>query len=132
MTAPSKGIGSGVVVRYRLDATPQAGQPATVAFSFDGISSPLGASVRFSTDGGVRIISPTGSTSLPSGQVTSFDASLVAGEGIGYLHVFTSQNGIESVTSVAIAPARSASSLPDRSELKQLPDGEKILSIPVK
>ncbi|VWX59888.1 conserved hypothetical protein [Burkholderiales bacterium 8X] len=130
--APAKSNGSGVVVNYRLSGAIAAGQPLTVAFRFEGVTDPGGATVRMVADGGLRLLEPPATVELKAGQPTSINAIVVPAEGLGYLHVFTTQNGLESVTSIAVGSGKDAASLPGRSELKQMPDGEKIFSIPVK
>nr|WP_251010704.1 hypothetical protein [Variovorax paradoxus] len=131
--APAKSNGSGVSVQYRVDGTPQAGVALPVVLSFDGITDPAGASVRLTAEGGLSLVGTGGSQALPAGQTTTLTVQVVPGaEGVGYLHVFTTQRGATSATSVPVQVGKTPSALPASGTLKQTPDGDKIRPMPVK
>lgn len=131
--APAKSNGSGVSVQYRVDGTPQAGVALPVVLSFDGITDPAGASVRFTTEGGLSLAGAGATQPLPAGQTTTLTVQVVPGaDGIGYLHVFTTQRGATSATSVAVQVGKAPSAMPASDTLKQTPDGDKIRAMPVK
>ncbi|SDC88761.1 hypothetical protein SAMN05444679_1064 [Variovorax sp. CF079] len=131
--APAKSNGSGVSVQYRVDGTPQAGSAVSVVLSFDGITDPAGASVRLTAEGGLSLVGAGGTQALPAGQATTLTVQVVPGaEGVGYLHVFTTQRGATSATSVPVQVGKAASAMPASDTLKQTPDGDKIRSMPVK
>jgi hypothetical protein len=132
--APAKSNGSGVSVQYRVDGTPQAGVALPVVLSFDGITDPAGASVRLTAEGGLSLAGAGGAQqALPAGQTTTLTVQVVpSAEGIGYLHVFTTQRGATSATSVPVQVGKTPSALPASGTLKQTPDGDKIRSMPVK
>jgi hypothetical protein len=132
-TAPMKANGSGISVQYRLDATPQAGLATPVVLSFDGVTDAAGATVRWTADGGLSLANAAETRTLPAGQATTLTVQVVPGAaGIGYLHVFTTQHGASSVTSIPVQVGKAPSAMPASSDLKQTPGGDKILSMPVK
>ncbi|CAN7180878.1 hypothetical protein LJR084_000426 [Variovorax sp. LjRoot84] len=131
--APAKSNGSGVSVQYRVDGTPQAGSAVSVVLSFDGITDPAGASVRLTAEGGLSLVGAGGTQALPAGQATTLTVQVVPGaEGVGYLHVFTTQRGATSAISVPVQVGKAASAMPASDTLKQTPDGDKIRPMPVK
>jgi hypothetical protein len=131
--APAKTNGSGVSVQYRVDGTPQAGSAVSVVLSFDGITDSAGASVRLTAEGGLSLSGAGGTQPLPAGQTTTLTVQVVpSAEGIGYLHVFTTQRGATSATSVPVQVGKTPSALPASGTLKQTPDGDKIRPMPVK
>lgn len=131
--APMKPGGSGVAVQYRIDGTPQAGVAVPVVLRFDGVTDPAGGTVRFSGDGGLTITGSSGPQTLPAGQASTLTVQVVPdADGIGYLHVFTTQNGATSATSITVQVGKGPSALPASSGLKDTPAGDKILTMPVK
>lgn len=133
-TAPMKANGSGVIVQYRIDGTPQAGAAIPVVLSFDGITDPAGAALRLQTEGGLALggSAPTSQT-LPPRAVTTLTIEVTpAAAGAGYLHVFTTQYGATSATSIPIQVGKTPSTQPSSGDLKQSADGEKIRSMQVK
>lgn len=132
-SAPKKVNGSGVTVQYRVDAQPQAGQATSILLSFDGVTDPAGATVQLRGDAGLSLGGAAASRTLPAGEVTSWTVQVVpAAQGIGYLHVFTTQNGTTSSTSIAVQVGKAPSSMPSIGELKPGSGAERILSMPVK
>ena len=130
--APVKPGGSGIAVQFRIDGTPQSGSAVPVVLSFDGVSDSAGGSVRFSVDGGLTLVDSAGPHTLPAGQASTLTVQVVPDAGgTGYLHVFTTQNGATSAASIAIQVGKAPSAMPASSTLKQSPDGEKIISMPV-
>ena len=131
--APMKPGGSGVAIQYRIDGTPQAGVAVPVVLSFDGITDPAGGTVRFTGDGGLTVTGASGPQALPAGKVTTLTVQVVPdADGIGYLHVFTTQNGATSATSITVQAGKAPSALPASSGLKDTPAGEKIITMPAK
>ncbi|MDM0051488.1 hypothetical protein [Variovorax sp. J22R115] len=132
--APLKANGSGIVVRFRVpDATSQAGKAIPVELSFEGITDPNGAVLRLTGDGGVSLGTTEVTRTLPAGVATTLTVEVtLAAEGAGYLHVFTTQYGATSATSIPLQVGKAASALPASGDLKQTPGGEKILPMPVK
>lgn len=132
-TAPMKANGAGVVVQYRVDGTPQAGQSVAVQLSFDGIVDPAGATVQLATEGGLSLVGYETTRSLPAGQPATWTVEVVpAATGIGYLNVFTTQLGATSATSVAVSVGKPTSVAPASGALKRSADGDKILPMQVK
>ena len=131
--APMKPGGSGIAVQYRIDGTPQAGSAVPVVLSFDGITDPAGGTVTLKADGGLAITGSAGPHALPAGKTSTLTVQVVPdADGTGYLHVFTTQNGATSATSITVQIGKAPSALPASSGLKQTPEGDKILSMPVK
>ena len=131
-SAPMKTTGSGVAVRYRIDGTPEAGRALPVVLSFDGVTDPAGASVQLKAEGGLSISGDLGHA-LPAGQTTTITVQVVPpGEGIAYLHVFTSQNGATSATSIPVQVGKVPAALQPSGELKTSPGGDKIRPMPVR
>lgn len=130
--APQKPNGSGIVVRYRLDATPLAGRSVPVALALERV---VGANpaVRFEADAGLRLVGGADPRALVAGQTAMLTVDVVpGGEGTSYLHVFTTQDGITSVASIPVSVGKGAGALPSIGELKPLADGDKVISMPVK
>jgi hypothetical protein len=131
--APVKPGGSGIAVQYRVDGTPQPGSAVPIVLSFDGVSDHAGGTVKLTADGGLTIAGSAGPHALPAGQASTLTVQVVPdADGTGYLHVFTTQNGATSATSITVQVGKAPSAMPASSGLKQAPDGEKIISMPVK
>jgi hypothetical protein len=131
--APAKSNGSGVSVQYRVDGAPQPGSALPIVLSFDGITDPAGASVRLTAEGGLSLVGGEATQALPAGKATTLTVQVVPGaEGVGYLHVFTTQRGATSATSVPVQVGKAPSALPASDALKQTPAGDKIHAMPVK
>lgn len=131
-TAPMKSNGSGVQVQYRVDGTPEAGRPVPVVLSFDGIAM-AGATVRLTTEGGLSLTGAETTRALPAGQVTAWTVEVLPpATGIGYLHVFTTQYGATSATSVPVQVGKAPAAMAAGSDLKATPGGDKIRAMPVK
>ena len=62
----------------------------------------------------------------------SASSAVPSAQGIGYLHVFTTQNGATSATTIPVQVGKAPTSLPAAGELKQDAAGEKIRSMQVK
>lgn len=130
--SPMKANGSGISVRYRLEGTPTPGQPTSITLTLAGVENPVGATVRFVADSGLTLVGSSTETPLNKGEPTTLTVDVVPGDGIGYLHVFTSQNGVTGVTSIPVQTGKAALLAPANGELKQSPRGDKILTMPVK
>jgi len=132
-TAPMKANGSGVTVQYRVDGTPKVGAATPVVLTLDGVTDPAGASLRLQTEGGLALGTTATTVALPAGAATTLTIDVTpASEGTGYLHVFTTQYGATSATSIPIQVGKPSSAQSPASDLKQSPDGEKIRSMQVK
>ena len=133
--AAQKPNGSGVQVRYRILDTPAPGQPARVEIVLANITDPTGGTVRFTTDPALRLAAGGVQTSLPAGETTTLTITVVPQEeGLAYLNVFTTQRGRTSSTSIPVQTGTGtpASKKPGAGKLKDTPDGDKILVMPVK
>jgi len=129
--APQKPNGSGIVVRYRLDATPQAGKAVPVELSLERVTG-SDATVRFEGGSGLRLDVGRVPRPLEAGRDAALTVDVVPDRtGISYLHVFTTQDGITSVASIPVQVGKADASLPGVGQLKPSSDGDKILSIPV-
>lgn len=134
--AAQKPNGSGVQVRYRVLDTPALGQPARVEIALANVTDSGGGAVRFTTDSTLRLAGGGGQASLPAGETTTLTVTVVPQEeGLAYLNVFTTQRGLTSSTSIPIQTGGAgtpASKKPGAGRLKDTPDGDKILVMPVK
>lgn len=132
-TAPMKANGSGVAVEYRVDGTPAAASVVSVLLNFAGITDPAGATVWLTVDGGLSLAPGDTTRTLPAGQVGTWTVDVVPGAaGIGYLHVFTTQYGATSATSVPVQVGKAPAAMSSGSDLKATPGGDKIRAMPVK
>jgi hypothetical protein len=133
-TAPMKANGSGVVVKFRVDSeTPQVGKIVPVVLTFDGITDSTGATLRLAVDGGLSLGATNVTRTLPPGPATTLTVEVVpAAEGVGYLHVFTTQYGATSATSIPVQVGKAATALPASGDVRQAPGGDKLLPMPVK
>jgi hypothetical protein len=123
---------SGVVVRFELGAAPQPGQPTPVILQFDGVTAPEGATVRLSPDKGLHLQGAAMLT-LPQGRPSTATVLVVSErEGLAYLNLFVSQGAATSAISIPIQTGSSISRLKSTGELKSTPDGERIITLPVK
>ena len=130
--APQKPNGSGIVVRYRLDATPLAGRSVPVELALERIVG-ANASVRFEADAGLRLAGGADPRALIAGRTAALTVDVVpGGEGTSYLHVFTTQDGVTSVASIPVSVGKGTAALPAVGELKPTAEGDKIISMPVK
>lgn len=133
--AAQKPNGSGVDIRYRVLDKPAVGQPVRVEIALGRVKDSAGAVLRFSADPGLRLGSGSAPTSLPAGETTTLTVTVVPQEeGLAYLNVFTTQRGATSSTSIPIqtGAAAAGSKKAGAGKLKDTPEGDKILSIPVK
>ncbi|SEA65825.1 hypothetical protein [Variovorax sp. YR216] len=131
-TAPMKANGSGVAVKYRVEGTPRVGAATSVVLTLDGVTDPAGASLRLQAEGGVALGATATTVALPAGAATTLTIDVTpTAEGIGYVHVFTTQYGATSATSIPIQVGKTPAQSP-ASDLKQSPDGERIRSMQVK
>ena len=133
--AAQKPNGSGVEVRYRVLDTPALGQPARVEIVVADINDSAGGTVRFTADPALRLAAGGVQTRLPAGETTTLTVTVVPQEeGLAYLNVFTAQRGLTSSTSIPIQTGAAAptSKKPGAGKLKDTPDGDKILVMPVK
>ena len=55
-----------------------------------------------------------------------------ASEGIAYLNVFTTQNGVTSATSIPVRVGGAAPKLPRAGELQKTPAGDAVISMPAR
>ena len=133
-SAPMKANGSGVAVQYRVDGTPAVGAPVRIVLSFDGVTDPAGAALQLTTEGGLRMDAAASATAtLQAGQTTTISVDVVpSAEGIAYLHVFTTQYGATSATSVPVQVGKAPAKLPAAADMKQDAGGNKIRSTQVK
>ncbi|MDM0106613.1 hypothetical protein QTH97_16830 [Variovorax sp. J22R24] len=129
-----KGNGSGVAVLFQVsDANPQVGKAVPVTLTFEGITDPNGATLRLTADGGLSLGTGEVTRTLPAGGPSTLTVEVVpAAEGVGYLHVFTTQYGASSATSIPVQVGKASSALPASKDLKQGSGGDKILPMPVK
>jgi len=131
--APTKPNGSGIGVSYRIEGLPRAGQATTVIVVLDRITDPDGALVRFTADPDLALRNaPAGPAPLTAGQTATFELTVVpAADGLRYLNVFTTQNGVTGSTSIPVQ-AGNPSRKQGAGTLKHTPEGDAILSMPVK
>ena len=130
--AVAKPNGSGVDVQYALEGAPGIGRNTAVTLRFDGVTDPAGGSARFSADAGLAL-SGAGTVALPTGAVTSVTVQAgPAREGIAYLHVFTTQHGVTSATSVPIRVGKTEPAMRSTGEVRKTPAGEAVISMPAR
>lgn len=132
--APRKVNGSGIEVQFRIDATPRVGAALTVSLGFEGVVPQAGASVRFAVDAGLMLAeSYKASSAFPEGvSVPTMTVQVVpTAEGLSYLHVFTTQRGVTSVSSIPVQVGTPAAAKP-QTDLQPTPDGDKIRPMPVR
>ena len=119
---PVKANSSGIAVRTASTARPRPGRAIPVVLSFDGVTDPAGATLRLAADGGLALGAEAATRTLPAGETSTLTVQVVpAAEGVGYLHVFTTQYGATSVTSVPVQVGKAPSAMPASGELKQTP-----------
>ncbi|MGJ7582145.1 hypothetical protein ACSFA3_18325 [Variovorax sp. RHLX14] len=134
VAAPRKVNGSGIEVQFRIDGTPRVGAALTVSLGFEGVIPQAGASVRFAADAGLTLAESYKVASVfPEGvSVPTMTVQVVpTSDGLAYLHVFTTQRGVTSVSSIAIQVGTPAVAKP-RGDLQSTPDGETIRTMPVR
>jgi hypothetical protein len=132
-TAPRKANGSGVEVRYQVQAATAPGQTVRVTLVFDGVSDADGASVRLAADSGLVLQQDGAPRALPAGRATTMDVDVtLQGTATGYLSVFTTQRGLTSVASIRVPVGTGSTTLAPSTNMKVTPEGEKLIVIPVK
>lgn len=131
-TASRKPNDSGVRLQYRVDSAPQVGKPTAVVLQFDGVTNPEGATVRLSPDAGLTL-SGNDTLTLPAGVRTSATVTVVSDrEGLAYLNVFIAQGGARSAISIPVRTGAMAPASKPADEVKSMPGGENIISLPAK
>lgn len=132
--APRKANGSGIDVQFRIDGAARLGEPLPISLSFEGITDPSGARVRFTVDAGLTLPPAyTGEFALTGGASSAPTLTvpvIPAADGLAYLNVFTTQHGVTSVSSVAVQVGKAAA-LKLRGDIKTTPSGDRILTVPV-
>jgi len=135
--AAQKPGGSGVGVRYRVQGTPAVGKPTQVEIMFGRVRDANGATLQFTADPSLQLDAGGVPTTLAAGENTRVTVTVTPRqEGLAYLNVFTTQRGATSSTSIPIQTGAAGVSSSKKgmagSQLKDAPDGDKILSMPVK
>ena len=94
-----------------VDDPVKVGQAATLVIQFDNITDPAGGSARFTADTGLTLVGAE-EVRLPAGQATTVTVRATpASEGIAYVNVFTTQNGMSSATSIPVRVGEAAAKL---------------------
>ncbi|MGI4779851.1 MAG: hypothetical protein ACRYGA_17335 [Janthinobacterium lividum] len=132
--APRKSNGSGIEVQYRIDGTAHPGATQAVTVGFVGVIPQAGANVRFEADAGLTLPDTyRTAVAIPDGASASPIVVKVTptADGLTYLHVFTTQHGVVSVSSIPLqtGPPALAKS---RNDLQSTPDGELLRTMPVR
>jgi len=131
-TAAQKPGSSGVKLQYRLDAVPQVGRATPIVLQFDRVTEAEGATVRLSADRGLTL-QGNSTLTLPKGKRTTATVVVVSeGEGLAYLNVFITQGGASSAISIPVQTGAAAPALKSTGEMKPLPGGDSIITMPVK
>lgn len=132
VTASRKSNDSGVTLQYQFSGNPQVGKPTAIALQFDGVTSPDGATVRLSPDAGLTL-SGSNTLTLSPGARTSATVTVVSDrEGLAYLNVFIAQGTARSAISIPVQTGSDVPSMKPTGEVKAMPGGEKIISLPAK
>lgn len=123
---------AGVAVAYRIDATPQLNRATPVVLEFDGITDHAGATVRLRPDAGLRL-QGSETLTLPQGRRATATVLVVSErEGLAYLNVFVNHGDASSAISIPIQTGTAAPALKATGELKSTPEGDRIITMPVK
>ena len=131
-TAVQKPGGSGVKLQYRLDATPQVGRATPIVLQFERVTEADGATVRLSADRGLTL-QGSSTLALPKGKRTTATVFVVSeGEGLAYLNVFITQGGASSAIAIPVQTGTAAPALKSTGEIKPVPGGDSIITMPVK
>lgn len=132
-TAPRKANGSGIELRYQVQAATAPGQTVRVTLVFDGVTDAEGASVRLAADSGLVLVQDGAPRALPAGRATTLEVDVtLQGAATGYLSVFTTQRGLTSVASIRVPVGTGPATLAPSTNMKVTPEGEKLIVIPVK
>jgi hypothetical protein len=130
--APQKSGSSGVKLQYRLESAPQLGRATAVILQFDGVTAADGATVRLVADRGLAL-QGSSALSLPAGKRSTATVAVVSeAEGLAYLNVFITQDGASSAVSIPIQTGSAAPTLKSTGEMKTTPEGDSIITMPVK
>lgn len=128
ITAHQKPNGSGVVVRYRVEGTPQVGKASTITLEFAGVSDAGGATARFTSDAELALDAGTpASLGLTQGTTSASLQVTPTMEGRYYVNIFTAQRGAKSVTSVAVQVGVK----PERAKPQAAGEPEPVIVMPV-
>lgn len=131
-TAAQKPGSSGVKLQYRLDAVPQVGSATPIVLQFDRVTEADGATVRLSADRGLTL-QGSSTLALPKGKRTTATVFVVSeGEGLAYLNVFITQGGASSAIAIPVQTGTAAPALKSTGEIKPVPGGDSIITMPVK
>jgi len=129
---PTKPNGNGIEVRYRLESTPEAGQPVLVSLAFLPANAGGEATAWFTLGGGLAWAGAAPDVLALSAAATYRQLAVVPqAEGIGYLNVFTRQDGVDSVTAIPVRVGKAVPSLRQPGALKTSPGGDRVISLPV-
>lgn len=133
--AAQKPVGAGVSIHYRLLDAVAIGRPTRVEILLGRITAPGGAVANLTAGSALQLDSAAGPYSFQAGRDGVLQVIVVPkAPGLAYLNVFVTQRGATSSTSIAIEAgadaAPGAAGSPGR--LKELPEGDKIISMPVR
>jgi len=130
---PAKPNGNGIVVRYSIENVPEAGKAVQVELAFSGVADGATATAWFTLDAGLAwaAAAPAELTLRGKAPVRLQLAVVPLSEGIAYLNVFTRQAGADSATAVPVRVGKATPHLRQPGALKAMPDGDKVISVPV-
>ena len=131
VNAVQKSNGSRVILQYKVGTAANAGLPITVNLTFSAVTD-AAASVRFTSDAGLRLLASDASVRLPLGSSELDIRAVPDANGLFYLNVFTSQNGATSAVSIPVSVGNGKPKLDAMGETKPSADGEKVISMPVR
>ncbi|MDM0046863.1 hypothetical protein QTH91_20395 [Variovorax dokdonensis] len=129
----SKVNAAAVKVEFRLEGEPATGAETALVIVLTPVAGGGPATARFSADAGLQLKgAPMGEVPLEASGSTTIRLTVVPeAVGLRYVNVFTSQNGAMASRSIAI-PAGKPPPRGSGGNLKTAPDGERVLSQPVR
>jgi hypothetical protein len=127
---PSKKIGNGVVLGYRLDDTPQVGKPLIVYIS---INSPADAQVTPTVREGLLLSNPNQVMLSKAGLSTEHSVTLVPqSEGRFYLNLLSVANGHGAASGIVIQVGNKTTQMKAAGKVQTNSAGERIVVMPAK
>ena len=125
--AKKKG-GSEVGLAYQFASTPEVGKPLRVIIQ---IASPADAQVTVRAGEGLQLQSNSLEMRSAAGAITEQEMSVMPlAEGRHYLHVLSTARGRTSASTVAVQMGKQMPVAKPAGDVRTMPDGERVISVP--
>lgn len=127
---PAKKSGSGVEIAYLIEGTPDVGRALSISLN---VSSSADAQIALRAGDGIVLNYPLEPFQSLAGQTTLHQVTVTpTAQGRVYLHIVSSANGRGTASSIAIQVGKEAIQSKPSGNVKVMPNGERVISVPAR